>query len=82
MGNEAFKREIGDDAIIAVVEAVAASTDERPEDLEPLHNYVDGDALDQLTGGSEDVQIRFSYEGCNVVVDGDEVRVDGIENGD
>lgn len=79
MGNEAFKREMGDDAIIAVVEAVAAATDERPEDLEPLHNYVDGDALDQLTGGSKDVQIRFSYEGCNVVVDGDEVQIEPLD---
>ena len=79
MGSEAFKREMGDDAITAVVEAVAAATDEMPEDLEPLHNHVDGDALDQLTGGDEDVQIRFSYEGCNVVVDGDEVQVEPLD---
>ena len=79
MGGEAFKHEMEDDAITAVVEAVAAATDERPEDLEPLYNHVDGDALDQLTGEDEDVQIRFSYAGCNVVVDGDEVQVEPLD---
>ncbi|MFP8953151.1 HalOD1 output domain-containing protein [Natrialbaceae archaeon A-arb3/5] len=79
MGDEAFKREMEDDAITAVVEAVAAATDERPKDLEPLHNHVDGDALNQLTGGNGDVQIQFSYEGCNVVVDDEVVQVEPFD---
>lgn len=83
MGSEAFTRELGDfDATTAVVEAIAAVRNEEPDEMEPLHSYVDGDALDRLAEGDGDVQIQFRYRDCTVVVDGDEVRVDGIENDD
>ena len=60
----------------AVVEAVAAVTEARPEDLRPLYEVVEPDALDRIfapTGpaGAETTRtgyVVFSYEGCSVRV--------------
>jgi len=58
----------------AVVETVAAVTNRRPEDLEPLYQTVDPDALDSLlrrdTAGSGDgeVSVSFAYAGQTVTV--------------
>lgn len=58
-----------------VVRAVAALTDSRPTELEPLYDAVDPDALNRLyrpesgrRGGPDDGRATFTYGGCRVQV--------------
>ena len=55
----------------AVVEAVAEVTNDRPEDLPPLYDVVDPDALDGIIGRGTDGVVAFRYVGCLVNVDAD-----------
>lgn len=56
---------------LAVVEAVTAETERDPLDLDPLYTQIDPDALDTLVASATDnVRIGFTYEGCDVVVEG------------
>lgn len=63
----------------AIIEAVAAVTEARPEDLCPLYEVIEPDALDQIfapTGptGAETTRtgyVVFSYEGCSVCISSD-----------
>lgn len=58
---------------VAVIEAVASASGRDPTEMEPLHRYLDPDALDALfdhcheDGGP---QISFSVDEHFVVVDG------------
>lgn len=57
----------------AVVEAVADSTEREPLDMQPLHHFVESDALDSLLTsaakrGFNDVEVCFRYEGVSVTV--------------
>lgn len=66
-----------DESIVQVVtNAVALIHNEEPEDLYPLHEEVDVDALRDVVAPSEDDragvdEVRFVYEDLEVVVDGD-----------
>jgi hypothetical protein len=56
----------------AVVEAIASATGQHPLDIEPVQNYVDTDALEELvesesTNGG--VEVRFEYDEMTVRVD-------------
>lgn len=61
---------------VAVIEAVAAAEGVAPTELDPLHERIDLDAVDQLFAGTGDAVdtstfIRFSAAGWNVFVRGD-----------
>lgn len=58
----------------AVVEVLAAAKDADPLELEPLHRYVDPDALNRLvdSGGPRDARTTVTLS-----VDGYEVRIEG-----
>ena len=84
MTDETVARSIGagESATQAVVETVAAVRNEQPNKMEPLQRYVDADALDTLIEGDGDVQLQFEYDGCDVAVTGDEVRVEPRNSSD
>jgi len=58
---------------VAVVEAVAAVTNETVTDLPPLQKAVDADALDNVMRSSAgaNVRVSFPYAGVSVVLSGD-----------
>ena len=66
---------------VAIVGAVAATTNQETTDLPPLQETVEADALDTLLDGqSSSVAVSFQYADTDVSVTGDgsiEVRVDG-----
>ncbi|PSP55182.1 hypothetical protein BRC82_06635 [Halobacteriales archaeon QS_1_67_19] len=52
-----------------VVDAVTAATDADPTEMEPLHDVVDPDALDQLFAKAETAgYVEFPYADCTVTV--------------
>lgn len=63
-----------------VVEFVAAVTDSVPEEMPPLFDAVDPEALERLVGGNgrHDVSAQFVWAGCTVTVssNGDVVVAD------
>ncbi|RLM34850.1 hypothetical protein DVK01_14375 [Haloarcula sp. Atlit-120R] len=67
---------------VAIVEAVAAATNQETTDLPPLQEAIEADALDTLLDGrSSSVATSFQYADTDVSVTGDgsiEVRVDGL----
>jgi len=73
---------------IAIIEAVAATTDREPTNLPLLYDYVDRDALNTLLtgkGGSTNgtVEVTFRYERVWVSVRSDgqiEIRPNTAEN--
>lgn len=60
-----------------VVYAVANADGVDPIDLDPLYETIDPEALDALFEGTTEGTIKFTYEGHDVVVRGDEATVDG-----
>jgi hypothetical protein len=71
--------DIGEDEVPseAVVRTVASLREEDPADLEPLFETVDPDAIDALLGGDREdgaLELRLTYESCEIVVTPDEVR--------
>lgn len=71
---------IGDDErpSEAVVRAVAAFTDTRVLDLDPLYHAIDPDHVDTLLDGSngaEHARVSFGFNGCAVTVESETVRV-------
>ncbi|WP_338036885.1 HalOD1 output domain-containing protein [Natronorubrum sulfidifaciens] len=56
---------------VAIVMAVAEREGITPEELRPLHDVVDPDALDALCTTSE-ISVAFPYEGYVVTVTADE----------
>ncbi|MFC3476469.1 HalOD1 output domain-containing protein [Halobacterium litoreum] len=57
-----------DQASTAIAEAIAATTEQRQTDLEPLQYTIDADALDALLDGGSDVEVTFAYEDLEVRV--------------
>ncbi|MFC7068987.1 HalOD1 output domain-containing protein [Halobaculum lipolyticum] len=65
---------------IAVVEAIATSRGVEPLDLEfSLHEWIDGDVLNALSGlAGDDWRFAFTVDGQRVTVEGDgSIFVDG-----
>lgn len=61
-----------DGPTVAIIEAVAAATDQALSDLEPLQEHIDGDALEQLlTESSAPLTLSFVYEDVHVRVSTD-----------
>lgn len=52
----------------AVAEAVAAATEESPDEMDPLWNAIDPDALEAVlhSAGPGNVRVDFAYNGCVV----------------
>ncbi|MDS0475656.1 HalOD1 output domain-containing protein [Natrinema sp. 1APR25-10V2] len=65
----------GDSATVEVARAVAAAEDTPLEDLPPLYETIEADALDALIERGEDIMVRFVYEGFDVLVTPTEVRL-------
>lgn len=61
--------------IHAVVEALCAARNERHDELEPLQEFIDTDALAKLIRSNEDARIVFDYKGQTVTVRPDSVTV-------
>lgn len=63
----------------AVVRAVAALTNTSALDLEPLYDVIDPSHLDEFfeetDGGAANTELSFAFEGFDVTVTDDEVRV-------
>ena len=69
-----FRIRPGEAPSFRVVRAVAATTGRDCEELRPLYDVVDPDALDELISGSAaDLRVEFRYEGCHVRVDTERV---------
>lgn len=67
-----------DDVSSRVVDALATHTETDPLEMEPLNNVVDVDALATLIGSSPSIEVTFTYDGHDVLVDGNSaVVVDG-----
>lgn len=64
-----------DDVSSHVVSALADHTDTDPLAMEPLNNVVDVDALATLVGSGTDIEITFTYDGHDVLVNGDSTVV-------
>lgn len=72
----AFAREITNELpSTAVVEAVCAVTGKDPLEVPPLGKSIDPDCLNTLLEGTGDSTITFTYDGHEVEVTGDAVRV-------
>jgi hypothetical protein len=56
---------------IGVVEAVGAATDRDADSLPQLGHTIDPDALDDLLGRDEDVEVTFEYAETEVTVQSD-----------
>lgn len=64
----------------AVVGAVATAETRDEIEIPPIHQSVDGDALNTLLDGSHDVSsVEFSYCGYRVEATPDEVRLEPLE---
>lgn len=64
-----------------VVGAVCAVTGKDPLDAPPLSDFIDPESLDDLFRGAGHPTVTFSYDGHQVVVEQDTVRVHVAENG-
>lgn len=58
---------------VAVVEALEETTGQASEELEPLYDYIDPDALESLVTSrrsGDGPAVRFRYDGHRVTVEG------------
>lgn len=76
---------VDDSIVIEVIRAVAVCANRKPENLPPLDDTVDPDALEAIFGPRPDGtprrggQLEFSYAGCRVSVMADQaVEVEPI----
>ena len=74
-----------DDSVsLRVVDALAAETNTAPNELDPLYNTVDPEALDRLfrPDSSDEVRVTFEHGDATVEIRGDgTVVVDGTVHG-
>ncbi|AEH39217.1 HalOD1 output domain-containing protein [Halopiger xanaduensis] len=72
-----YEIDTDESASIAVVRALAAYTEARPEELDPLYNVIDPEALANLIDESKvAVRVEFEYCGYDVAIDAEKVYVD------
>ncbi|MXV61602.1 hypothetical protein GS429_05885 [Natronorubrum sp. JWXQ-INN-674] len=64
---------------IAVVQAVADHKGVHHEELEPIYESVEPDALDSLVGNGSDVVVQFEYAGEVVTVDSSRICLEDRE---
>lgn len=72
---DAVQTDSSDDAISRrVIDAVAETKGVDALDLDPLYDTIDPDALDVLFGDDasrSSTELRFEFEGCEVLIEGD-----------
>ncbi|MDY7080850.1 MAG: HalOD1 output domain-containing protein [Halobacteria archaeon] len=60
---------------VAIVEAISVITNQKPEDIEPLYNRMDAEAMDDLIlsarENSTDLQVSFKHDGVDILVNSD-----------
>lgn len=72
-----YEIDTDESASIAVVRAVAKYTKTHPEELEPLYEAIDPEALTNLIAESDTVvSVEFEYSGYAVSIDAERVRLD------
>ncbi|MGM0397442.1 MAG: HalOD1 output domain-containing protein [Halobacteriota archaeon] len=59
----------------AIVEALCVARDESYDELPPLHEYIDTDALNSLLRTDTDASVIFDYQGHTITVRTDSVTV-------
>lgn len=63
----------------ATVNAVASVTSEAPVEMTPLYHVIEEDTLEVLMASSAsndgDMSVRFSYNGCDIIVKNSNVYV-------
>lgn len=62
---------------VEIAKAVAKVRDTPPEALPPLYHAIDADALDTLVESGDEITVRFEYEGFEVLVEPEEIRLEG-----
>lgn len=72
-----FKQELDTDEppCSNVVMTVCAVTGKDPMDAPPLADYIDPDCLNQLFRGERQPVVKFHYDGHDIVVEQDSIRV-------
>jgi hypothetical protein len=69
--------------LITLIETVADLTDQRIDEVDPIHSVLDPDALEMIVEsghGVGGIQVSFEYEGCRVTISNSgEFVVDPIE---
>ncbi len=73
-----------DSISLHVIEALADATDTAPNELDPLYNTIDPEALDRLfrPDSSDEIRVTFEYGDSHVEIRGDgTVVVDGTVHG-
>lgn len=61
---------------MAVVRAISAVANTPSEELEPLHETVDPDALDTVFEADNEMYVAFQYDKYQVEIDDDEVKIE------
>ena len=67
-----------DEPLTAIAERVAAFLNERPTELPPLGNIINGDALRDLLacdGEPINMLVSFSYQGLEITITGAEILI-------
>ncbi|UWG47400.1 Uncharacterized protein HSRCO_1112 [Halanaeroarchaeum sp. HSR-CO] len=59
----------------AIVEALCVARDEAYDELPPLHEFIDTDALNSLLQTDNDARVIFDYQGHTIAVRTDSVTV-------
>lgn len=74
---EQYTRRIQRDesASIAVIRTIAVLSNTPVDEIDPLADWFDPDALDALVASGEDVTVQFEYVGATVIVDSETVTV-------
>lgn len=78
MNKNKYRRRIedGESATVAVTRAVTRVSNTPSEELPTLYGSIPTNALDALVDRGDDVQIRFEYDGFDVEVTAEEVRLE------
>ncbi|ELY47338.1 HalOD1 output domain-containing protein [Natronorubrum sulfidifaciens] len=59
----------------AVVQAVADYKGVQHEEMEPIYEFIEPDALDSLVSADSDVVVQFKYAGVVVTVGPNQIRL-------
>lgn len=74
-----YQTDSDDSMVIAVVQAISEHKGIHPEELEPLYNSIEPDALESLLAADSDVVVQFEYAGEIVIVGPNRIELDDTE---
>lgn len=81
MTGTVFKRRESETLSETVIRSVAAMTCRRPQQLQPLYEEIDPDALDNIftrSGNSGIQTLTMLYEGCRIQITQDSIKVEEV----